>query len=284
MFGERLNLRNVAMIACLAISVMSCEKKNNDDNNGNGNGGENKTGFYIGDTHYQYFDDAFFEAQGTTAVIIAYGNALTSSRTLSENTHITIESGDSKERIFEIGSGANFFTIKNGTSLTLKNITLDAKGKEKSSLVRIEGGTFTMLEGSKITGGVYKDGYGGGVQMNSGYFIMKGGVITANQTPNVSGLLRQGQGGGVYMNGGTFTMEGGEITGNTATGGGGLYVTSNNTQTTNSSFIMKGGRIYANKNSTGANSNLVTAYGGTAVYGDGSPITGGSDEDLTGRN
>ncbi len=244
-------------------------------------GGNEKTGFYIGDTRYEYFGDAFREVQGTTAVITVYSSSdYISSCFLSENTHITIEGVGSGERIFKIGSGSNFFEIREGASLTLKNITLDADEKNKSSLIEIEsGGTFIMLEGTKIKGNRYNDGSGGGVYVDGGgNFIMKGGIITENHVPNLSGQTRVGVGGGVYVRGtmeiGTFTMEGGEITGNIASGGGGVYLNGGN-------FIMKGGRIYDNTTPTGSKSNLGISAG-TAVYGDGTPILE-KDGDIIGK-
>jgi uncharacterized repeat protein (TIGR02543 family) len=246
------------------------------------NGDDEKTGCYIGDTHYPYFGEAFAAAQGTTAVITVYSNDLTSGRVLDENTHITIEGAGSGERTFEIGGGYDFFTIKTGASLTLKNVTLDAGGKSTNSLIKIEGGTFTMLEGAKVRGAMYNDGRGGGVFMSSGNFVMKGGSIEENKVPIVShGIIRIAQGGGVLMTGGTFTMEGGEITKNTAEYVGGLYIYGG-------SFVMKGGRIHSNvATSADSDSNLSLRSPGTAVYGDGTPIleegNSGTSEEITGK-
>jgi uncharacterized repeat protein (TIGR02543 family) len=79
---------------------------------------------------------------------------------------------------------------------------------------------------------------------NNAQLELKNGAISGN-TNTGSGTSGSAYGGGVYINSGTFIMRGGTISGNTATGsnyvsGGGVFVSSS------SSFIMYGGEIAGN--------------------------------------
>jgi hypothetical protein len=254
--------------------------------------GESKKGIYIGETQYESLISALQAAEGTTAVISVYGNIFSSISShpllgyiIPQNTSITIEGAGIGEQTVYLNVSTGCFRINDNVSLTIKNISLrnDRSVGRDGSIVNISGGTFTMLEGSKITKNLYPDGNGGGVSMSRGNFIMKGGSITENSAPRASTnplLIRIAQGGGVYMNGGTFTMEGGEITGNTAAYAGGIYIYGG-------SFVMKGGSIHSNIGTAGSKT-LTLISPGTAVYGDGTPILGegsnGTSDDITGRN
>jgi predicted outer membrane repeat protein len=102
---------------------------------------------------------------------------------------------------------------------------------------------------------------GGGIYVESGTFIMRGGVINENTCS--PGGDNGGNGGGVYVEG-TFTMSGGTISGNTASSnfnggdGGGVFV--------RGTFTMSGGDISgntANHNGGGVQANTFTMSGGT---------------------
>jgi len=157
------------------------------------------------------------------------------------------------------------FTVQDGATLTLKNITLK-NGKGTSGII---GGAILVnqnctvkLEGCIIEGciadsggaiGCYANGTveltdtdiktceststgggaGGGAIYTKGNLTINGGNLTGNKT-----TLSKGSGGGVYVGtAGTFTMNNCTLTGNkaSANGGGGVYVGSKAKK-----FTMKG--------------------------------------------
>ena len=173
-------------------------------------------------------------------------------------------------RVFKITGGS--LTLEE--NITLTGIVTDDNG----GAVYVNGGTFTMESGSKITrssaqngGGVYVNGgefemngtatlqgnkattHGGGVHIFSdGTFTMNDGTIggtAANTAKN---------GGGVFVSDGTFNMKDGTISGNTATSsGGGVYVYETG------EFTMEGGTIGGDH---GASANSSESGGGVCVY------------------
>lgn len=179
----------------------------------------------------------------------------------------------------------------NGVTLCLNGHSITLVGRDHSSVIKVESGTFTLCDCSgdsgKITNG-YKDGGsqkypGRGVSVSkNGTFILYGGSITGNTEGGVfvgsnrtftmnggsiTGNTVTGSGGGVYVaSGAEFTMNGGEITGNTSSSyGGGVYVYRN------AEFTMTGGSITDNAASSKNKSN------GGGVYSAGTfTMTGGS--------
>ena len=146
------------------------------------------------------------------------------------------------------------FNIASGGSLTLgENITLTGTNATgNGGAVYVNGGTFTMENGSAITGG--QAAYGGGVYVAGGNFIMEGNsIITESSATGTTA-----SGGAVYVAGGTFTMNGTAILqGNTATThGGGVHILSGGT------FIMNGGTIDGTIGGTAGN----TAENGGGVF------------------
>ena len=157
------------------------------------------------------------------------------------------------------------FNIASGGSLTLEeNITLTGTNDTgNGGAVYVNGGTFTMESGSKITRSSAQNG--GGVYVNGGEFEMTGtAVIQGNEA---TGGSSHACGGGVYVNGGDFTMNGSAvIQGNKATStsshacGGGVYVNGtgkfdmgdtatiqgNNASTTGTGSAAGGGGVYVN--------------------------------------
>jgi len=179
--------------------------------------------------------------------------------------------GVGANRTISFASNDSMFTVGSGVTLILdSNITLQGRGDNTSSLVRIEGGALEMKAGSKITVNTnntnttfYSGGSGVYVSNSydyntyksiSGTFTMNGGEISGNSGGGVSvafggtftmnGGTISGNtsysGGGVSVSGGTFTMNGGTIYGNTASNGGGVSVSSSGT------FTMSGGEISGN--------------------------------------
>ena len=187
----------------------------------------------------------------------------------------------------------NPWSPANGVTLCLNGHSITLVGYDKSSVIKVESGTFTLCDCSgdsgKITNG-YKDGGsqkypGRGVSVSkNGTFTMNGGSITGNTEGGVfvgsnrtftmnggsiTGNTVTGSGGGVYVaSGAEFTMNGGEISGNTSSSyGGGVYVYNG------AEFTMTGGSI--TDNVAGA-SNENKSYGG-GVYSTGTfTMTGGS--------
>ena len=186
----------------------------------------------------------------------------------------------------------NPWSPANGVTLCLNGHSITLVGYDKSSVIKVESGTFTLCDCSgskgKITHGYSnsnKKYTGGGVSVSkNGTFILYGGSITGNTEGGVfvgsnrtftmnggsiTGNTVTGSGGGVYVaSGAEFTMNGGEITGNTSSSyGGGVYVYNG------AEFTMTGGSI--TDNVAGA-SNENKSYGG-GVYSAGTfTMTGGS--------
>ncbi|MDR2537204.1 MAG: LysM peptidoglycan-binding domain-containing protein [Treponema sp.] len=95
--------------------------------------------------------------------------------------------------------------------------------------VELDGGSLTMMEGSRIAGNI-AHGVGGGVYMSAGSFVMRGGSISGNQS-------KRARGGGVYVAGGSFEISGGDISGNIGDSGDAVYVAQAG------SFSNRGGTI-----------------------------------------
>ena len=161
----------------------------------------------------------------------------------------------------------NPWSPANGVTLCLNGHSITLVGYDKSSVIKVEAGTFTLCDCSgskgKITHGYSnsnKKYTGGGVSVSkNGTFTMYGGSITGNTVT--------GSGGGVYMaSGAEFTMNGGSITGNTSSSyGGGVCVAGQG------NFHMTGGSITDNAASSKNKSN------GGGVYSAGTfTMTGGS--------
>ena len=167
--------------------------------------------------------------------------------------------------------------VQSGGVLTLTqggtvNATSLSGGIKESNggAVYVEGGTFTMENGSTVTGGNIT-GNGGAVYVDSGTFTMNGGTITGGQaqygggvyidtdgtfTMNGNAVIEGNKatqnnkgGGGVYVNNGTFTMSGGTIGGdnkNTAMNGGGVYVDANGSFTMNGNAVISNNEVERN--------------------------------------
>jgi uncharacterized repeat protein (TIGR02543 family) len=136
-------------------------------------------------------------------------------------------------RTLTLSRQGNLLRIGNDQTVILQDLTLRGRGSNNTSLVYVDGGTFTMQSG-KISGNSYSYYYGGGVYVsgNNGTFTMNGGEISGNTVLS---------GGGVYVDSyGTFAMNGGKISGNTAHNGGGVYIYAYGT------FAMNDGEISNN--------------------------------------
>ncbi|WP_256152897.1 hypothetical protein [Anaerotruncus sp. DFI.9.16] len=170
-------------------------------------------------------------------------------------------------------NGVSLFSIVDGGTLTLENITIDghryaitsgktsviAPGIKAHELINISaGGTLMMNEGAVLQnnstdgagGGVYN--YGAGtVVMNAGSLVTKctadlngGGVLVNGGTCTITnaevsnceaGLKGTYNGGGVYVSG-TLAMTGSTLSENTAPNGAGLYLSSGKHEISNTVF------------------------------------------------
>ncbi|MHC6202095.1 hypothetical protein ACYULU_02760 [Breznakiellaceae bacterium SP9] len=182
----------------------------------------------------------------------------------NRRVRITICSRNTVRTLSLVGQGS-LFTVQNGVTLVLENITLKGIKDNAKALVMVEkGGTLLLNDGGSISGN--SSVYGGGVY-SSGTFAMSGGSISGNSS---------GEGGGVYSSG-TFAMSGGTISGNSSGSGGGVYISS-------SILTMSGGSISGNSSGNGGGvsiaSGTLTMSGGIiggngAGYGGGVYIGGG---------
>ena len=173
------------------------------------------------------------------------GTIMVSGKTTIED-EIKVENGESLT-VKGMGADASIkntsgrvFNIASGGSLTLgENITLTGTNDiGNGGAVYVNGGTFTMKAGSKITKS--SASYGGGVYVDSkGTFTMGGGTISKNSASSIDASGTGASGGGVCISEGTFTMSGDAvISGNTAiSSGGGVFVSERG------DFTMKGGTI-----------------------------------------
>ena len=181
------------------------------------------------------------------------------------------------DNLFTVDSGGNLTITGNSTHGT--NLTLDGMQKSSAaSLVKVNGGNFTLADGGILTNNTADNG--GGVYVNSGTFTMSGGTISGNEVTfggggvyvmssgeftmsggTISGNEASYYGGGVYVNSGEFTMSGDAvISGNTGNVGGGVYVNSG-------TFTMSGGSISGNAAEYGVGGVFVTSGGEFTMSG-----------------
>jgi len=154
--------------------------------------------------------------------LLISANTTIAPHTLSKNGVSLNIIGSGTERRITLSSTGTLFTVNGtGTGLSIgENITLAGIASNNNSLIKVQNGSFTMLDGSKITentSNAITDGSGRGAAVYvagaTSVFIMKGGSIRGN-TSSTTGTKTAG---GVFVdNNGTFFMEGGSIEGNTA--------------------------------------------------------------------
>ena len=194
-------------------------------------------------------------------VILQSDISLTGEVTVGSGISVTVTT-DGSGRTVTNGAG-RVFNITSGGSLTLgENITLTGiNAGGNGGAVYVDGGSFTMESGSKITGS--SADYGGGVYIASGTFNMNYGTISGNTVTQ--------SGGGVFVNAGNFTMKGGTIGGsearsaNSAQYGSGVYVFDGTFTVSGSSLTITGNTAH----------NVYLASGKTITIGDGG-LTGGT--------
>jgi len=185
-----------------------------------------------------------------------------------------------------VSGNGSLLRIGAGQTVTVRNITLQGRDGNDSSVVRIEGGIFRMAGNASVTGNVNSSifGGGGGVYVTSDYiietrtlytgtFIMQDNAsVTGNTSGNngggvyvngsssmegttfimqdratVSGNTGKDKGGGVYFNGGTFTIkDNAAVKDNTIDGGSYGDADGGGVYIDNGTFIIDGGTISGN--------------------------------------
>jgi hypothetical protein len=137
-------------------------------------------------------------------------------QTIAAGVELTIVGGGSEAKIMRThGTGHSFNVNGAGAALTLgNNITLQGRtnsGGTNINIVQVTNGSFTMQNGSKITGNENMMGAAVSVTGATASFTMNSGAtITGNKnTMDMNGAS------GVNITNGSFTMNGGSITGNT---------------------------------------------------------------------
>lgn len=155
------------------------------------------------------YDNTGFDSPGAYDLIITENQASDD----GNKTHRTIEIQSDYDVLLKgqkgnetLTSKANIlFTVKDGGTLTISNLTLD--GNRKQTLIQVEkGGTLILEEGA-----VLKNCYSSAI-CNEGTLIMNGGSITGNDMQQKNQY--SGNGGVFNGVGATFTMNGGSITKN----------------------------------------------------------------------
>ena len=139
-------------------------------------------------------------------VILQSDISLTGEVTVGSGISATVTT-DGSGRTVTNGAGRVFNITSGGSLIVGENITLTGTNAGGSGgAVYVDGGSFTMESGSKITGS--SADYGGGVYIASGTFNM-------NDTATIQDNRATTHGGGVYVDG-TFSVSGSPtITGNT---------------------------------------------------------------------
>ena len=208
-------------------------------------------------------------------IIVTDDISITDELTINSG-NITLTTNDAEHTLSRDGFTGNLFRVNSSGNLTItgygtSNLTLDGmKQSSSGSLVYVDGGNFTLMDGGILTNNTASNN-GGGVYMDGGTFTMSGGEISKNKANNGGGVyVKDGMftmsggtitnhtvhfGGGVHLNGGTFMMSGtAKISSNTADIGGGVDLSGG-------TFTMSGGEISGN--TAGSRGGGVYGTGGT---------------------
>jgi hypothetical protein len=165
-------------------------------------------------------------------------------RDYNSPANITIDGGG---RVLKIEDPGILLTVRNGITLTLRNLTLRGIAANNRPLVRVQsGGKLILEEGAVITGNT-TSANAGGVWVNGGELVMNPGAVIKKMRINASTGYH---GGGVLVDmNGKFTMNGGIIGGesledaNIVPGGGS---SAGGVSIGQGSFTMYGGSIQFN--------------------------------------
>lgn len=177
----------------------------------------NTSGTTLLDKAFTYVNNSTNAFRGSYTLYLDNTTPVNVTRTLNgNNARLTIRGLGGIERVITYsgtaGTSSSLISISGTTSsLTIgENITLKGSiNTVAASLVNVSSGTFTMLDGSKITG-LTTSSASGAVYIGGGTFNLEGGEITGNKYTSTATAAT----GGVTVAGGTFNMAGGAVTGN----------------------------------------------------------------------
>jgi len=169
-----------------------------------------------------------------------------------------------KGMTFDINLTSDGYHLFNIYDITLVLNNVFFRGRNRS-VVCLNSGTMIMNGGSRIcNGNDTRSGYGGGVTILGGKFIMNGGEICNNITTIWDSSYHSG--GGIYISkNGIFIMNNGKIYSNNATSGNGVGGVG---KSDGGIFIMKDGEIFGNHGYRGGGilGNEINMSGGV-IYG-----------------
>jgi len=165
--------------------------------------------------------------------------------------------GRGNDRVITPSTNGSLFTINNGVTLILENITLAGMSGNNDALVHINsGGSLQLNQGAKIT-----RNSGDGIVNYGGVLTMTGGEISGNLVGVHNDVFYTTIDGLYTTINGVFTMSGGKVAGNTGNGiaNNGTFIFNNGEISDNDgggvfnlggTFTMKGGKIAGNSSSS----------------------------------
>lgn len=141
--------------------------------------------------------------------------------------------------------------------VTMRGGVIAANKAKNGGGVYVDGGSFTMADGIisgnqsiEMTAWDFDEGFGGGgIFAKNAIVNLNGGYITNNSAIGNCGVVGFGchGGGGMAIQGGTLTVANGIVSGNySSEAGGGLYVGHFNVAVSGTQFAMTGGIVSAN--------------------------------------
>lgn len=202
--------------------------------------------------------------------------------------NFTLDSADGSITGNSAASGGGVFLNNGNFSLVTGTISDNTTTGNGAGVYLTGEDCLYVLTNGNIQGNIASSGYGGGVYLENGSFILAeqstdqgsisqnsaakgggvfisaGGDFTMNGGQVVGNSAEVGDGGGVFLEGGAFIQNGGSINSNVSVAnGGGVCIMSS--ETSQGSFTMNGGSIEGNGK---IEDELVTDNGG-GVYIDG---------------
>jgi hypothetical protein len=146
--------------------------------------------------------------------------------------------------IIQLAGAGAIFTVQDGVTLILENLSIFGIARNSSSLIQINSGGKVIINGNTTIrdNACEANFFGGGITVSFGGELEMNGntLIKMNSTFNPWYPGREHSGGGVLVNGGKFIMNGGSIEENDAWCGGGVAVLRGGY------FEMRGGRLLKN--------------------------------------
>lgn len=193
----------------------------------------------------------------------AWGNYEAKNNPITITNDVTIDGKGAT--IQRLGYGYSYskkptFIVKNGATLTLKNLTIRGGGVDMngSCIILVEDGNLVLEDGAVLTNG-YTYGNCSGIHVKNGTLVMnEGSAIKDNLTSCV-----------VLIEKGVFTMNGGEISGNKSDDALISVGIDEKGNPEDAVFVMKGGTISGNSEHKGFGMPVIVAQGGTITIDDG---------------